>query len=617
MSEPDDIAQLSLDAWIDQVADRFDAAWKESNSPPRLAEFIAEATGDARRTLLKELIAIDQEYRDRHGMPKPWQAYAEEFPELRDQPATDSAVSQSTMPLRPAAERAGRKPAAEHPLRPVVDQSAVHDIPAAIGKYQVLERLGGGGQATAYLAFDPDLSQNVVLKLCHDEPGASEIEALKQEGRVLSCMRHAGLVRVLHYDVHQGRPYLVMEHVQGRNLAQWAADNHPTPMVAARLVSDIARAISAAHHQGIVHRDLKPANILIDSDGDPRVIDFGLAWHRHGWNGSDETDSTIAGTLAYMSPEQARAENDRIGAPTDVFGLGAILFFLLTGQAPFLQKGEHNLQQVLARARKCSFDAGLLQQKHIPPRLAAIVLKALAAEPAERYASAADLGNALSAFAESRSIRRRAMLAVSLCLPAAVMLGFGWLSRRVKPTFAAPVLDLQRFENGELLPGMPGQLVSGRDQVQLRWRLPAGYVGDLYALAPSHEFVRLEHAAGSEAGEFVAPGPGSAFPIEGSAGTELLLLVVQKTGSSRPDISWKPSNSWPAMPPGNVWRLLPPAQIVVLERTKAVGVAVRVNDPTEMIRTRLLELAKALNGRCEHFEALVIPRSADPEASDE
>ena len=414
--------QLSIGAWIDKVADEFDAAWQSASQqsaaePPRIAEFLGDSSGASRSKLVRELVAIDQEYRGKSGRPWSWQDYVAEFPELAVDPPTDSDDSQTTK------EMVVKPPGNPRPPAAAPADRAEDKTPEKIGKYKVLRKLGGGGQATAYLAFDPDLSQSVVLKLSHDAAAEPEQDALRNEGRVLAELKDPHLVRVLHYDFFEGRPYLVMEHIAGQNLAQWAAAARPTPEAAAKLAASIARALAAAHQRGVVHRDLKPANVLIDETGQPRVIDFGLAWHRHGWSEMDETESFIAGTVAYMAPEQARGEMDRVGPRSDIFGIGAILYALLTGQAPFMERGERDIQQVLARARRCSFDAGLLQRKGVPPKLAAICLQAMAAEPDQRYTSADELADKLDALAVGRRTSRRHLLIPILIIAAVAIAG--------------------------------------------------------------------------------------------------------------------------------------------------------------------------------------------------
>ena len=174
----------------------------------------------------------------------------------------------------------------------------------------------------------------MVLKLGRQPVGDDDRASLVAEGRLLTDLEHINLVKIYDLDFHNDQPFLVMEYVHGRNLEDYARDEPVTPRRAAELVAKLADALAMVHRRGIIHRDIKPRNILIDESGEPRLIDFGLARLRHAW--SDCPDSTWGGTLAYMAPEQARLEHDRIGPRSDVFGLGAVLYFLLTGQPPFV-----------------------------------------------------------------------------------------------------------------------------------------------------------------------------------------------------------------------------------------------------------------------------------------
>jgi serine/threonine protein kinase len=178
------------------------------------------------------------------------------------------------------------------------------------------------------------------------------------------------------------------------------------------LVARLARALALVHRKRVIHRDIKPRNILIDEIGEPRLIDFGLARLRSAW--TDPSATTWGGTLAYMAPEQARREHERIGPRSDIFGLGAVLYFLLTGRPPFVGETQ---EEIWDRARRCDFDAGALRAAGVPRRLGRICLKALAADPADRYATAGDLADALESFLRRP---RRLALQVGALLVAAL-----------------------------------------------------------------------------------------------------------------------------------------------------------------------------------------------------
>ena len=289
--------------------------------------------------------------------------------------------------------------------------------------------LDEGGQATIYRVVHPGTGQDLALKLAktraavgETDPGLSSAEA-----RILGELDHPGLVRVVDLDVHEGRMFLVMDYVRGRSLQQYARDRPVGPGEAARLVIQVASAASAVHGQGIVHQDIKPKNILVEESGRTRLIDFGLARWRHAWSLAE--DGPSGGTPEFMAPEQARGDEDRIGPRTDLFALGAVLYFLVTGQAPFQAESRF---EALDRARRNDFDRAALKKAGVPRRLERIVLEAMATEPADRYASAEAMAGALEA--HLRRPLRVAAMAVLLLLTA---VAYAAWSRRPGPT-AAP-----------------------------------------------------------------------------------------------------------------------------------------------------------------------------------
>ena len=240
---------------------------------------------------------------------------------------SDPVETAAPEPLGPEAVAAARQRA-----------EAPAERPGAIGRYLVVETLGSGSQGQVYRVIHPGLGQVMVLKLGRRPVSGDERVSLVKEGRLLKDLEHINLVKVYDLDFHNEQPFLVMEYVHGRNFEDYARDEPVTPRRAAELVAKLAEALALVHRRDVIHRDIKPRNILIDEAGEPRLIDFGLARLRHAW--SDRPDPTWGGTLAYMAPEQARLEHDRIGPRSDVFGLGAVLYYLLTGQPPFVGENQ-------------------------------------------------------------------------------------------------------------------------------------------------------------------------------------------------------------------------------------------------------------------------------------
>jgi serine/threonine protein kinase len=288
-------------------------------------------------------------------------------------------------------------------------------LPPAIGKYLVVGRFARSGQAEVFRVVHPQFQQERVLKLAKEPVGADGRSEIIEEGKILSEMDHPHLIRVYDLDFLGDRPYLVMEFIRGRNLEQFAVESHVAPRLAAALVAKVAGAAAFAHRRGIVHRDIKPKNILVDEAGEPRLIDFGMARLRTAW--SDDRREPDGGTFAFMAPEQARIDSpedrQKVGPRSDVFALGAVLYSLLTGRAPF-----HGATWTEAwdRARRCAYDAGALNDRKIPTGLRRICLKAMAAEPAERYASAEALQKALNRYVTGPKILAVAVGLVGLAL---------------------------------------------------------------------------------------------------------------------------------------------------------------------------------------------------------
>lgn len=277
-----------------------------------------------------------------------------------------------------------------------------------IGRFEIRGELGRGAQSVVYLAWDPQLQREVAIKTLHfcAAPDPQLSAMLLDEARTVSKFHHPNVVPI--YDVGEqgGDPYLVFERVSGRSLLEILRNDGPLPAVrAARLMERIADALAQAHLQGIIHRDLKPSNILIDAtDGAPRVMDFGIA-SRVQETGR-ETGEQLIGTPAYMAPEYItlRAVTPRI----DVFAAGLVLLEMLTGERVF-QGG--SIEALLYRV-SCE-QVKLPDQPPIDPRLGSIILRACALDPEQRYASAADLRDALAEWlGESNDQRQEGLQAI-------------------------------------------------------------------------------------------------------------------------------------------------------------------------------------------------------------
>jgi serine/threonine protein kinase len=302
--------------------------------------------------------------------------------------------------------------------------SEARELSGQFGRYQIRRLLGRGGMGTVYLADDTELARPVALKVPHYfRPGDVEArERFRREGRAAAALDHPRLCRVYDVGEHEGVPYLTMAYVEGRPLGD-PADGPVPPERLGDLARKVALALGYAHAHGVVHRDLKPSNILIDARGEPVVTDFGLARREGTGDPQLSRDGVPLGTPAYMSPEQVAGRSDAIGAATDVFSLGVILYHLLTGQLPFRGgPSEVMVQIVVDEPPRPS-----VVRPGIDLRLEAVCLKAMQKDPAKRFASmeefAAALGNRPQPGRRGFRVRLRAgVTGVAALLTGAVVL---------------------------------------------------------------------------------------------------------------------------------------------------------------------------------------------------
>ena len=267
-------------------------------------------------------------------------------------------------------------------------------VTKTIGRFEIRGELGRGAQSVVYLAWDPQLQREVAIKTLHflrADPARNA--ELLQEARTSGRLRHPNVVPIFDAGEQDGDPFLVFERVDGRNLAeQLKAEGPLAPAKAVSLMRKVADALAQAHAQGIIHRDLKPSNILIDArDGAPRVMDFGIASRVSETNhvpGYSDT-AGMSGTPAYLAPEYISQRS--VGPRNDVFAAGLVLLELLTGKRVF---DAGSVGSLLSRIS--SEPVKLPATPPIDPKLGGIILRACAFDPAQRYASAAELCAALT-----------------------------------------------------------------------------------------------------------------------------------------------------------------------------------------------------------------------------
>ena len=283
------------------------------------------------------------------------------------------------------------------------------------GRYQLGEQLGRGGMATVHRASDTQLGRDVAIKLMRDDlAGDGVFEArFVNEARSAASISHPNVVTVLDFGTDGPGPYLVMELVEGGDLAKLIEAEGPLPLRrAARIAADVASALQAAHAHGIVHRDVKPGNILLDADGRPRVADFGIA-HATGERSLTGTGTSL-GSVDYFSPEQARGE--AATPASDIYSLGVVLYEMLTGRRPFT--GDTPYAVAIARIDAPPPDPRAVKPG-IPKALAGIVQRAMAVDPSERFSSASEMGAALAGWLPRYRLPESARIAAGAAAAAA------------------------------------------------------------------------------------------------------------------------------------------------------------------------------------------------------
>ena len=278
-------------------------------------------------------------------------------------------------------------------------------IGSIIGNYEVLSVLGRGGMGIVYKARHRTLNRVVALKMIlHGLHGGSmAVQRFLSEARAVAALQHPGIVQIFEIAEHQGLPYFSLEFVEGHDLHSALKGQTWSAKPAAELVATLCDAMQYAHDRHILHRDIKPANILLDSEKRPKLSDFGLAKKLD--TGDQVTqDGTIMGTPSYMPPEQARGDAAAISPRSDIYSLGAVLYQLITGRAPFVSDSMMDtLVQVIHRDPVQPREL----QPGVPIDLETICVKALQKEPSNRYQSCNELAADLRRYIRGEPILAR------------------------------------------------------------------------------------------------------------------------------------------------------------------------------------------------------------------
>ena len=377
--------------YVEKVLDRFARAWRNGETP-RIEDYLMGASSSTRGVLLLELLSEELAIRKDSGETILPDDYHSRFPQ--DHETVDKAFvwvrERSQMNFKIEVPRPFEK-TTELAGPALATATATPNMPVVSARYRKIRELGSGGFGTVWLAEDLELRRQVALKEPRPERlrEAPDIETYLTEARVLASLDHPRIVPV--YDVGrspEGGCYIVSKLIDGMNLAAYVKQKPLSFAQTAELVAQVADALEQTHNRGLVHRDIKPANILIDGQGRPNVADFGLALRDEDFG----LQQGMAGTPAYMSPEQARREGHRIDGRSDIFSLGVVFYELLTGNRPFQA---NDVRELLEQIKLDEPKPPRQRNDAIPKELERVCLKALSKRAADRYPCAADLADDL------------------------------------------------------------------------------------------------------------------------------------------------------------------------------------------------------------------------------
>lgn len=346
--------------------------------------------------------------------------WLDRYPALRNELLTFFADQRAVRSVaRESTVGSGHSPAAPH-LQVAVNTELVQalasngedldagDPPKRVGDYELICEIGRGGMGIVYEAHQPGLSRNVALKMLRrtGETQAEDLARLRNEAESIARLDHPAIVAVHDMGSSDGQFWFTMQLVGGKNLSHYASHFRDDPIAAVRIVQKIAEAVEHAHRRGILHRDLKPGNILLDEQGRPHVSDFGLA-RRVDYDSSLTQTGAILGTPSYLAPEQL-ADPRGVTTAADVYGLGAILYFLLTGRPPIVAD---SIFEAIDKIRNQSIAPPSRWNQLVTQDLDAVCGLCLEKHSDDRYPSADALVKDLHRLLEGKPVEARAISA--------------------------------------------------------------------------------------------------------------------------------------------------------------------------------------------------------------
>jgi len=552
----DDFDRLPIAAVlrINARCDEFETEWK-AGQQPTIDAFLGDAAGLERDVLARQLKQIEFDY---HGVP-----VAEFLQRLQVEQLPVPAVT-ATSAATLAEELVASGTLTPYQARTLL---SLHPHPLALGDYLILDHIASGGMGTVYRALHRRMKREVALKVVtgNADHGASRHEWFQREVETAARLHHPNVVTAYDAGEARGTAYLVSEYVPGTDLQRYVAERGPLSVAeAVRATRDAALGLEYAHQAGVIHRDVKPSNLVRTPSGLVRVLDVGLARLTRQDSGEDRA---IVGTPGYMAPEQAD-DPTRVDGRSDVYGLGATLYFVLTGRAMF--EG-HTAEERLAAQREGNAPSVRKVRPEVSVSLERLLLRMTARDPSDRPGSMSELLASL----DRLSARRRYLVPIGL----AACVAFVGVSLFPSPDRASPIPQPDSLE----LPARPELLavpfdaaayqsqwasaLGGRVQIEPLPGLTARLIPPgRFVMGTPSDIVRQQYASEPEAEREARVA--AEVPREVTIESPFYLGTTEVTvgqfrtfvESSRPaylTLAERPSGIGYSLGPDHVWRMLP------------------------------------------------------------